>query len=173
MVDRVKKPSALKHGAYSTTAVLPGEDRAAYERLHRELAAELRPNGTFEDSVVADLARLIWRKENLGIFRTAELAQYQYVYLQGGRDPDAPADAAEQTAPEKLGDRYRWAEMKRFSRIGYYAEELRLAERLDGMIDRCLKRLLFVRGLKSMSPRSAAAQASTPAAAVGIRSSAA
>ena len=27
MVDRVKKPSALRHGAYSTTAVLPGESR--------------------------------------------------------------------------------------------------------------------------------------------------
>ena len=164
MVDRVKKPSALRHGSYSTSAVLPGESRAAFERLRQELAAELRPNGAFEDGVVADLARLVWRKENLGIFRTAELAQYQYLYWQGGRDPDAADDAAEQTPPEKLGDRYRWAEMKRLSPIGYYAEELRLAERLDGMIDRCLKRLLFVRGLKSMSATSAPAQVSPPVA---------
>ena len=162
MVDRVKKPSALRHGAYSTTAVLPGESRAVFERFRQELAADLRPNGAFEEGVVADLARLIWRKENLGIFRYAELAQCQYVLLQGGRDPDAADDAEEQTVPEKLGDKYRWAEMKRFAPIGYYAEELRLAERLDGMIDRCLKRLLFVRGLKSMSPVSAPAQASTP-----------
>jgi hypothetical protein len=32
------------------------------------------------------------------------------------------------------------------------------------MIDRCLKRLLFVRGLKSMSPGSAPAQPSAPVA---------
>jgi len=172
MVDRVKKPSALKHGAYSTTAVLPGEDRAAFERLHRELAAELRPNGTFEDSVVADVARLIWRKENLGIFRAAGLAQYRYLHLQAGRDSDAPANELEQTAREELGDQYGLVEMKRFATLGYYAEELRVAERLDGMIDRCLKRLLFVRGLKSMSAGSAPAQASAPNA-VAIRSSAA
>ena len=32
---------ALKHGAYSATAVLPGERRAAFEKLHRGLIAEL------------------------------------------------------------------------------------------------------------------------------------
>jgi len=30
-------------------------------------------------------------------------------------------------------------------------KELDVKERLDGMIDKCLKRLLFVRGLKSIS----------------------
>jgi hypothetical protein len=31
-------------------------------------------------------------------------------------------------------------------------EELSVVDRVDGMIDRCLKRLLMVRGVKSMSP---------------------
>lgn len=164
MVDRVKKPSALRHGAFSTTAVLPGEDRAEYYRLHNELAAELCPNGTFEDSVVADLARLIWRKENLGIFRTAELAQYRYLHSRSGRDPDAPANENEQAAREELGEHYGLVEMKRCATLGYYGEELRVAERLDGMIDRCLKRLLFVRGVKSTSTPSLPARPRVPIA---------
>ena len=31
------------------------------------------------------------------------------------------------------------------------ARDLDLEERIDGLIDRCMKRLLFLRGLKSMS----------------------
>ena len=50
MAIRVKKLfPALKHGAYSATGLLPGEDRAAFEKLHRDLQAELRPDGPFEE----------------------------------------------------------------------------------------------------------------------------
>ena len=66
---------ALKHGAYSATAVLPGERRAAFEKLHRDLIAELNPSGVLEDNIVADMARLVWRKQNLGTLRIAERAQ--------------------------------------------------------------------------------------------------
>ena len=63
-VDRI--PPALKHGAYSATAVLPGESQAAFEKLHRGLIAELIPSGVLEDNIVVDMARLVWRKQNLG-----------------------------------------------------------------------------------------------------------
>jgi hypothetical protein len=43
--------------------------------LHRGLIAELTPVGVLEEDIVADLARLIWRKQNLKTFRIAELAQ--------------------------------------------------------------------------------------------------
>jgi hypothetical protein len=69
---------ALKHGAYSATAVLPGESQAAFEKLHRSLIAEFTPSGMMEDDIVADMARLIWRKQNLGTLRTAELAQGEW-----------------------------------------------------------------------------------------------
>jgi hypothetical protein len=66
---------ALKHAGYSATALLPGEDPAAFETLHRALIAELSPVGALEDDIVADIARLIWRKQNLATFRIAELAK--------------------------------------------------------------------------------------------------
>jgi hypothetical protein len=39
--------------------------------------------------------------------------------------------------------------------------ELSVVDRLDNMIDRCLKRLLFVRGLKSVSTATAQSPSST------------
>ena len=76
MSIRVKKVDpALKHAGYSATALLPGENPATFEKLHRDLIAELKPNGRLEDDIVATIARLVWRKQNLSTFRIAEPAQ--------------------------------------------------------------------------------------------------
>jgi hypothetical protein len=37
---------ALKHGAYSATALLPGENPADFRELHQCLIAELAPGGS-------------------------------------------------------------------------------------------------------------------------------
>jgi hypothetical protein len=66
---------ALKHAAYSATTILPGEDRAAFEKLHRDLIAEFKPFGASEESIIAKLAHRLWRSQNLAIFRIAELAR--------------------------------------------------------------------------------------------------
>ena len=55
---------ALKHAAYSAITLLPGEDRAAFEKLNRAIIAELNPVGVVEEDIVAELARWIWRKQN-------------------------------------------------------------------------------------------------------------
>ena len=75
MSIQVKKlHAALKHGAYSATAVLPGEDLAAFKKLHQECIAHYAPVGPLEDDVVPTMARLLWRKQNLPTCRLAELA---------------------------------------------------------------------------------------------------
>ena len=52
MLTQVQKTHpALKHAAYSATTILPGEDSAAFERLRRELIAELLPKGAFEHTL--------------------------------------------------------------------------------------------------------------------------
>lgn len=62
-----KRHPALKHGGFSSTAVLPGENPAEFEELHQALIAELAPTGALEENIVADIARLVWRKQNLAI----------------------------------------------------------------------------------------------------------
>jgi hypothetical protein len=54
-IDRLHP--AVKHGAYSATAVLPGESQAEFEKLHRGLVAELIPSGVLEDDIVMTIAR--------------------------------------------------------------------------------------------------------------------
>jgi hypothetical protein len=78
---------ALKHGGYAATGLLPGEDPVAFEKLHRELIAELVPNGALEDDIVATIAHLVWRKQNLSTFRIAELARDRCARLRSDRLP--------------------------------------------------------------------------------------
>ena len=72
-----KTPSALKHGAYSNIAILDGEDPKKFEKLHRDLIAEFVPQGALEDHIIATMARLMWRKENLATNRRATLRLQQ------------------------------------------------------------------------------------------------
>jgi len=74
-------PPALKHGGYSGLAVLPGEDKAAFEKLHRDLIAELNPKGPLEEDIVVTLARYVWRKQNLKTYQLAQAAKKRRVEL--------------------------------------------------------------------------------------------
>jgi hypothetical protein len=174
-------PPALKHGAYSGTTVLPGEDQAAFKKLHDGLVAEFAPAGPLEEDIVDTLASLQWRKANLRTYRLAELARDRYseiwakahppcndLMLTFGRpvpDERSPEEiraaiaTAEKQTREELGEAMRLVEMGREVTIERLFEEFSVIERLDGMIDRCIKRLLLVRGVKSMSLSSSVAPA--------------
>jgi hypothetical protein len=137
--------------------------------LHQDLIAEFNPSGALEDDIVATMARLVWRKQHLSTFRIAELARDYCDKLQSEERPEEPlsfygvehraqyvADckAAEQAADERarheLGDSYALVELGDTATVGGLIQGLEVEDRLDSMIDRCLKRLLFVRGLKTL-----------------------
>jgi hypothetical protein len=161
---------ALKHGAYTATAVLPGESRAAFEKLHRDLIAEYAPSGVLEDDIIADMARLVWRKQNLRTLRVAELAQSRYTEITDEqRDVgfslresyrarhEEETQAAEDYGREELGDIYKLVELGEAVTFDGLTKELDIRERLDAAIARCLKLLLLVRGVKSVAATPAGA----------------
>jgi hypothetical protein len=167
---------ALKHAGYSATTLLPGEDRAAFEKLHRGLIAEFTPVGVLEEHIVADLARLIWRKQNLATFRIADLAEARREKIHdetvprlefripGDVDPQAKQDArraADEQARQELGDIHQLIDIGEPATTEGLMKELDIKERLDGMINRCLKQLLLVRGIKSL-PSEASSTSSRP-----------
>jgi hypothetical protein len=186
MAERVrmkKRHSALKHGGYSTMGLLPGESSAEFEKLHKDLLADLAPDGALENDVVLTVARLLWRKQNLSTFRTAELARQWRnqiieetlaerdipnsifaVPLYDGEDEDRAkraeaVRAGEEEARKKLGDQYELTEDDAVT-MDRLAADLAVEDQLDSAIDRCLKRLLMVKGVKSITvaPRSHTAQ---------------
>jgi hypothetical protein len=166
---------ALKHGGYAATALLPGEDFAEFEKLHHRLVAEFAPTGPLEADIVATIARLMWRKQHLGTLRCAELARDRANSIKQEKRSQAglksPAisyrlvtmgsyegtleeteRAAEADAQKELGDTYELIEIGAIATLDYLNKELAVEDRLDAMIDRCLKRLLLLSGLKSLAP---------------------
>jgi hypothetical protein len=71
--DRSKRrPGALRHGVWSNTAVLPGEDPRQFERLYRGLVQEWFPSGPAEEDAVFTLAKCMWRKHRIRDLRDNE-----------------------------------------------------------------------------------------------------
>src|SRR5262245_66007299 len=86
MSVRFKKPhAAFKYGAYSATAVLPGEDEDAFRELHQKIIAELAPVGALEEDLVGTIARILWRKQNLAVLRMVEFAREHGVEFRAER----------------------------------------------------------------------------------------
>jgi hypothetical protein len=61
----------------------------------------------------------------------------------------------EAQAREEFGETYELAEIGETATVDRLFAGFRVEGRLDALIDKCLKRLLFLRGLKSLSPVSA------------------
>ena len=169
MTVRIKKGhSALKHAGYSATSILPGESEAEFAKLHADLVREWTPNGALENEIVASMAHLLWRLKNLGTFRVAELAQRRMTQIRAAMMPEMGLpksqesvefertftekwQAAESQGRRELGELYALVEMGEEATLDRLMKELEVQDRLDAMIDRCIKRLLLVRGFKSMS----------------------
>jgi hypothetical protein len=176
-----KRHPAFKHGGFSSTAVLPGENPAEFEHLREALMVELAPRGALEESIVADIARLEWRKRNLATFSHAENVRALWSEIREKRfceeyadapdTPDSPCmlsdserDKVEKTvdamigdAQKELGDDFRLLEIGDRATVEGLLRDLEIEGRIDGLIDKGLKRLLFLRGLKSLATPSSSA----------------
>ena len=165
---RKRVPPALKHGAYSEAVLLPGEDPAEFKALHKGLIADLRPNGRMEEETVLSIARLTWRRQNLARFEAGQLSHYVWetlkIVVAEESDDIRKFDKEIMAAFDKMTEASKGARGAKGTRdavelvegwkvavLSRLLKELDVEERLDAMIDRLLKRLLFVRGLKSIT----------------------
>ena len=72
-------------------------------------------------------------------------------------DRAAAIRAADDEARKELKEAYEFVEMGQEASVEQLMKDLEVLDRLDAMIDKCLKRLLFVRELKSISSASTSA----------------
>jgi hypothetical protein len=194
-LPRFKKAHpALKHAAYSATTLLPGEDPVAFEKLHRALIAEWIPVGALEEHIVAEIARLMWRMQNLATFRIARLANRRCHQIEHENIPEMPPvvhpeipsvldedyfnsnragdealraheearrqgyQIAREQAKQELGDIYELVDIGEPATLEGLMKELEVMERLDTAINKCLKQLMMVRGIKSLASNSSSAE---------------
>jgi hypothetical protein len=125
----------------------------------------------------------MWRRQNLSTYGLAECARREHsriyaclsppfepwvqpfepLLLSGVQPPkrrspeelDALREKADKEAQVQLGEALELVEAGDVTKTDHLLNELSIMERLDQMIDRCLKQLLLVKGLKSISSPSA------------------
>jgi|ERR1700722_2559159 hypothetical protein len=165
----------LKHGAYAKMDVLPGERLADFEKLHQEVIDDLQPSGPLENDIVLTITRLLWRKQRIEILNVArklavrrdEIIEQEYrrrdidvhgsrfrTEIYDGEEADNAAReeaeaAGEQKAKHELGEQYLLID-NTDATIEGVLERLAVAERLDEMVARNLKRYILMKGIKSV-----------------------
>lgn len=111
------------------------------------------------------MAHALWRKRNFQTFRIAKRARERMIQIHEAMVEDPSSDrsiefekvfsekcrAAEDQARKELGEQYGLVELAEEATIDHLMKELDAQARLDAVIDRCIRRLLLVRGLKSIS----------------------
>jgi hypothetical protein len=168
----LKQSNALKHGVYSTIGLLPGESPGKFAKHLKDVIDELRPNGPIEHDIVLTIARALWRKQNLATFQTAQVAKFRYrqiidealksrgvssshsqMFLHKDENQAALEEAwraAQMQACSELGDSCEYRDDD-FGTIERLMKDLEVIERLDAVVDKGVKRLLMVRGVKSLA----------------------
>ena len=69
------KHNALKHGIFSSVALLKDESRKAFDSLLNGLRGYLKPEGVLEDVLVEKLATLLWRQHRVLVAEGAEISK--------------------------------------------------------------------------------------------------
>ena len=72
-IPQGKHPNALKHGVFSASPTIPGEDPREFQELHAALIDEYQPAGPSEADAVLSLADLMWRKRRAQEFLRTKL----------------------------------------------------------------------------------------------------
>ena len=148
------KPLSRRLALYADCeALLPLEDARDVATLFDELCQELKPIGLLEESQIATIGRLLWRKYHLEIFLLAEQARVESYREQREKMAAASASPAQQAleaASKKrkpLEEDDKWQERLadladlRNLDLARYLKDLEILELLDAGIERALARL--------------------------------
>src|SRR5262245_46319503 len=76
--------NAIKHGAFSSMAILPGEDEDEYHALFEAFCDEWSPEGPTEVDAISTLTNCVWRKRRIRRFIAERVELRSF-------DPDHPA----------------------------------------------------------------------------------
>ena len=170
-------PPAFKHGIYSAIGLLPTEDPAEFEKFKLEIFDDYKPAGRSEIIIVEEIAGLQWRLQHLSTYGVAvrvrerhsaiysKLGSPQWFPPLVGFEPEPESRSPEELAAlrksvekqvrTELGPAIELVEIGDVATTEYLEKELGIRERLHGMIARLEKRLLYLRGIKSISASSA------------------
>jgi hypothetical protein len=153
-----KLPPALKHGAFAATTILPGKSETEIQKIarkHNRRAQSGRCSRT-RNRLFPGSPHLA--KRALGDFLESEHAQARFTNIQMSLQDTGVTDlfeesrpAADKRARQELGEAYDLVEIGEGVTLDGLARQLAILERLDRSIEADYKRLLLLRGVKSLS----------------------
>ena len=152
-----RKPSALKHGAFSNILLLPWEDPNEFEALHRDLEEYFQPEGPAEKDVVNTILKCMWAKRRVSdkrLFDTAaelDRARNQALW----EDPDPFFDTKREALIHRLsnlGERRSRTSSRLASHREDYSQLVGFSSRLYGDTPSSLLKLM----VKMLPPQYAA-----------------
>jgi len=167
-------PPALKHGIYSGIGLLPTESPARFRKFKKQRLAELNLVGRLEQDVGEQIVCLEWRQQNLFTYDLAKQARselnaiyskwmlrlewddYELELLPKPGSPtpeqvEASRKRAHKRARRELGGAFELTQIGEVATLDYLQKRVEILGRLDGMITRAYKKLLYLRGIKSMA----------------------
>jgi len=170
-------PPALKHGIYSGIGPLPTESPAKFRKFRKQIFAELNLVGRLEEDIGDEIVSLEWRRQNLSTYDLARRARARHSAIYAAVPtlrydepfllqlpepqprPDNPSPEeigaarkrAHKQARDELGAAIELVELGEVVTLDHLDKRFKILERLDGMIARAYKKLLYVRGTNSMS----------------------
>jgi hypothetical protein len=162
----------------SGIGLLPTESRAKFCKFKKQRFADLNLVGPLEEDIGEEIVGLEWRRQHLDTYDLAQRARdrrsaihsklvpavrylstfREFMLPEPEPDPENPTPeelrAAEKRAEKKirseLGATLELLEIGEVGTLEYLEKRLAILERLDGMIMRAYKKLLFLRGIKSL-----------------------
>jgi hypothetical protein len=93
------KRNALKHGIFSSAALLEGEHRAEFDAIRNGLRENVQPKGTLEEMLVEKLALFAWRYRRV---LTAETAEIQRAIKSVAWEVEQLADGATKNSEHRI-----------------------------------------------------------------------
>jgi len=69
-----RKPSALKHGAFSPMELMPWENEEEFKRLYLDLVDQYQPKGVLQEDCMRTLTGYLWRKRRVQEKRRFDIA---------------------------------------------------------------------------------------------------
>jgi len=73
--NKWRLPNAYKHGIFSRTTIVPGEDPEEFQTLYSDLIREWAPAGATEEDAVLSIAKAIWRKDRAQKFLEVQVTK--------------------------------------------------------------------------------------------------
>jgi hypothetical protein len=68
--------NALRHGLYSSTIILPGENQAEFDKIHRQILDLYQPTDAYQQQMVDELAAIQWKLRRAELIEAGILIEY-------------------------------------------------------------------------------------------------